>query len=310
MDSLKTLIEKRQFQLVLDLTANTRGASDIPYRISAYIGLGKLDEALRLIKQYQGKFEDATFNIMKVHLEMLMTLNKYDIAYQELKYYQNLPYISQEVEEFLNGAEGMIRTHERNFQRIKRKSKEEIIEILEKETDSLILLSALTEIRNYNINDFSTHLIKLMARENINSFVGIYPLFLLVSGGYAQPLSLTKNGKLYTVVPKDLEPPFVNQNYEKVVALIEEVAKDPSLSEVAVSLFNELIIILYPENIFDESINLLSGALLAIAYDHFQIPRHDAALAEGLGVDEGDLKDLARKFKQLLIENPPIKAVK
>jgi hypothetical protein len=75
------------------------------------------------------------------------------------------------------------------------------------------------------------------------------------------------------VIPKDLEPPFINEKYDEVVKKIEAVAKDPTVSEVAISLLNELIIILYPDNIFDFDSDLLAGAILTIAYDHFQISR-------------------------------------
>ena len=306
MDSLKTLIEKKQYNLVLDLTKNNLDIDAISFRISAYLGLGQLEEALQLIKKYQTKFKDGLFNIMRVHFEVLLTLKKYDEAYEELKYYQNLPYISQEVEEYLNEANSMIRAYERHDNKPQKRSKDEIISILKNEKDSLVLLTALNDIREYNINEFADLLIWFMGRKNINAFVATYPLLLLVHGGYDQTVSFTKNAKLYSVVPKKLEPPFVNENYQSVIRIVEQVAKDPSISEVAISLLNELIIILYPDSIFDIEINLLSGALLSLAYDHFQIKRDDEVLSQRLNINKNLLKDLVVKLNRDLKDNPPV----
>ncbi len=306
MDSLKTLIEKKQYNLVLDLTKNNLDIDAISFRISAYLGLGQLEEALQLIKKYQSKFKDGLFNIMRVHFEVLLTLKKYDEAYEELKYYQNLPYISQEVEEYLNEANSMIRAYERHDNKTQKRSKDEIISILKHEEDSLVLLTALNDIREYNINEFADLLIWFMKRKNINAFVATYPLLLLVHGGYDQTVSFTKNAKLYSVVPKNLEPPFVNENYQSVIRIVEQVAKDPAISEVAISLLNELIIILYPDNIFDIEKNLLSGALLSLAYEHFQIKRDDEALAQRLNFNKELLQDLVAKLNQDLKDNPPV----
>lgn len=310
MDSLKTLIVKKQYALVLDLTKKSHDIDSISFRISAYLGLGQLKEALALIKKYKTQFKDGLFNVMKVHFEVLLTLQKYDEAYEELKYYQNLPYISQEVEEYLHDATNMIRTHERRNNTNQQQSKEEIVATLQNEQDSLVLLTALSNVRNYNILEFSDLLIWFMKRKNINTFVSTYPLFLLVSGGYDKEISFSKNGKEYAVVPKELEPPFTNKNYYPLIGIIEQTAKDPSVSEVAVSLLNELIIILYPENIFDYEINLLAGALLAIAYDHFQIARDDRALSSRLNIEIAKMQDLAVSLNRYLQDNPPIKGSK
>ena len=306
MDSLKTLIEKKQYNLVLDLTKNNLDIDAISFRISAYLGLGQLEEALQLIKKYQSKFKDGLYNIMRVHFEVLLTLKKYDEAFEELKYYQNLPYISQEVEEYLNEANSMIHAYERHDNKTQKRSKDEIISILKHEEDSLVLLTALNDIREYNINEFADLLIWFMKRKNINAFVATYPLLLLVHGGYDQTVSFTKNAKLYSVVPKNLEPPFVNENYQSVIRIVEQVAKDPAISEVAISLLNELIIILYPDNIFDIEKNLLSGALLSLAYEYFQIKRDDEALAQRLNFNKELLQDLVVKLNRDLKDNPPV----
>lgn len=310
MDSLKTLIERKQFQLVVDLTCEYRDAASAAFRIAALVGLGRLEEALGLITKFRGEFEDANFSIMRVHFEILLLKNRYDRAYEELNYYKELPYISQEVEEYLNQAEEMIRSHERSYNKNRKRSKDEIYEILEKEKDSLLLLAVLNEIRDYNIRDFTYHLILFLKRGGINSFVSTYALLLLVSSGYEKPIDFYKNDKKYVVTPKELTPPFINEKYDEVVKRIEITAKDPAVSEAAKSLLNDLVIILYPEDIFDCEIKLLAGSLLSIAFDHFQIPRDDLSFARLLDVDVTQLRLQTDHFAKCLNANPPVEDVK
>ncbi len=308
MDSLKTLIEKKQYTLVLELTKDTFDIDSISFRIAAYLGLGKLEDALLLIEKHKHEFKEGLFNIMKVHLEVLLTLNKHDQAYEELKYYQSLPYISQEVEEYLSEAELMIRRHERKIRLDKKLSEEEIIKILDKENEDIILLAALNDIREYKISDFYDVIIRFLKRKSANSHVRTYALFLLVSDGYGKKVAFYKNERDFEVVPKDLEPPFMSSHYEKVIKSIESIAKDPSVSEVAISLLNELIIIIYPDDIFSEKDNLLLGALLIIAYEHLQISHDVMHVAESLNLSLNDLMNVVSKYKHYLQNNPPIKA--
>ena len=55
MDSLKGLIDSRDYELVIKLTENSKNGSDLFYRIAAFTCLGKYEEALKVIKQDAGK---------------------------------------------------------------------------------------------------------------------------------------------------------------------------------------------------------------------------------------------------------------
>ena len=50
MDSLKTLMEKNQYDLVIKLTENSTDSISLFYRLSALVAVGKNQEALELIK--------------------------------------------------------------------------------------------------------------------------------------------------------------------------------------------------------------------------------------------------------------------
>ncbi|MFA5480920.1 MAG: FlaD/FlaE family flagellar protein [Bacilli bacterium] len=308
MDSLKTLIDRKQYELVLTLTKDTADMDSISYRIVAFIGLGRLADALLLIEKHKGDFGSDIFNIMKIHLEILLTMRKYDKALEELHYYQNLPYISQEVEEYLRDAPNMIRQHERANRQNRRLNEEEIEDILHKDKDDISLLAALNDLRAYRIGDFYESIIDLIRRQEVNSHVRTYALLLLVADGFRGRIHFYKNEKEYDIIPADLEPPFIGPAYEALSKRLESAAKDPSVSGIAVSLLNDLIIVIYPDDLLKEKPELLCAALLLIAYEHLNSAIGVAEVASKFNVSQKDLNNLTSHLKKYLEANPPIKA--
>ena len=101
MDNLKTLMDKRQYELVIKLTKTATSPTDLFYRISALLASGKAEEALKCINDNQKVLETNLFILVKIHIEILCLLNRFDEAREKLKYYEELPYESQQVEEVL-----------------------------------------------------------------------------------------------------------------------------------------------------------------------------------------------------------------
>ena len=120
MDSLKTLMDKKQYDLVIKLTENSQDALALLYRISALLAVGQSEQALIVIKGNRDILQTKLSLLIKFHIEILCLLGRYDEAYDELRYYQELPYESQEVEEILRAMPEYIRKEEKNrFRRCK-----------------------------------------------------------------------------------------------------------------------------------------------------------------------------------------------
>ena len=101
MDSLKSLMDKKQYDLVLKLTENSQDSLALFYRLSAMLATGRSEDALKLIKDKRQILLAKPGVLMKIHIELLCLLGKFDEAYSELRYYQELPYENQETEELL-----------------------------------------------------------------------------------------------------------------------------------------------------------------------------------------------------------------
>ena len=82
MDSLKTLIDKKEYQLVLKLTENSQDALALFYRLSALVATGQVNNALALIEQKKQILISKPMILMKFHIEILCLLGKFDEAYE------------------------------------------------------------------------------------------------------------------------------------------------------------------------------------------------------------------------------------
>ena len=102
MDSLKSLMDKKQYELVLKITENSQDSLSLFYRLSALLAVNRINDALALIKDKRSILIAKPAILMKIHIEILCLLGRFDEAYEELNYYKELPYENQQTEELLN----------------------------------------------------------------------------------------------------------------------------------------------------------------------------------------------------------------
>ena len=153
MDSLKTLMDKKQYDLVIKLTENSNDSIALFYRLSALLAVGKSEDALNLINIKRLILQNKLSLLIKFHIEIFCLLCRFDEAYQELKYYEDLPYESQEVEEILRAMPAYIREQEKASFGGKRLDEDELREKLLSKNDDEVL-AALDEIKSFPINNY------------------------------------------------------------------------------------------------------------------------------------------------------------
>ena len=77
-------------------------------------------------------------------------------------------------------------------------------------------------------------------------------------------------GKVIEVNPSKLVPPFVGDDFEKVVKRMEEEYKDPSITQNAISLLSSYLIYIFPDRI-DLDDDVLVDAMYHVACQYLQI---------------------------------------
>lgn len=265
MDNLKSLLDSKQYDLVLKLTETSQNSNDLFYRISAYMFLGKYEDALYVIQDHQEILEANLPALINAHINLLCVLGRFDQAYSVLDYYNNLPYQSQVVEEILRKMPSIIEAEEKKQTTFKFYSDDELLEMLSSNKDEDQLL-ALDVIKGRDIFTFLSKLKSLLAgstKQSIKSYI----LMMLVKKEVDREIVYKRDEKLYKVNPKHLNPPFIGEIFDGVVRGFDREFKDATLSQIATQLFSQYSIYIYPEE-YPYSVNeyLATFYLLAKEY--------------------------------------------
>lgn len=299
MDNLDSLFEKKEYDLILELTKDSRDPKELLMRISSFIIEGKTDNALDEIEKNQSIIETKyLLRLMKLHFELLLSKKLFDEARIELRHYENLPYVSQEVEEFLREIKDRIEeeAHPKSHQKFEL---DEIYDILEKETEMSKISQVLFSLKNYNLNIYIDSLKIFLKRSNVHPNFRTYALMVLIDEKYDQVVEFLSRNGLIKINPKTITPPFMSKEFNETRRLITEKSNhDVSMIETALHLFNCYIIDTYPEDIYSVGLEKLSSAFIRIAESYL-----NKLLSSG---DEEIIK-LADKIKEIIESTPEIK---
>ena len=299
MDNLDSLFQKKQYDLVVKLTELSEDPRDRFLRISSLVSLGKVDQAIDEIEKYQGLIETKyPYQLMKLHFELLLAKRLYDEARIALKHYENLPYISQEVEEFMQEMKTRIED-EAHPKAKKTYDIDEICDVLEKETNQGTVSQVIFSLKDYNLNIYIDSLKIFLTREDVHPNFRTYALILLVDNKYDEEIEFLSLKGMIKVNPKNLFPPFMSKDFNEVCRKITEKAnQNITLTETALHLFNCFIIDTYPIDIYSHTSEELSDAFITIAKSYLNINMEP--------VDER-LQKIINNIKYIIESTPDIK---
>ena len=249
MDSLKTLMDQKNYELVIKLTENSNDAISLFYRLSALLAVGQSEEALNLIKTKRLIMQKKLALLIKFHIEILCLLKRFDEAYDELKYYEELPYESQEVEEVLRSMPAYIRNEEKSVY-IPPMDEDALREKLLKGNDGEIL-AALNQIKAMQIGPFLLNIFKLTTSHK-RQIIRSIALLVLVYQKYDKEVKFLHHDKIITVVPSELEDPFIVPGYssiEEFAFALQSAYHDPSISDNAINVISSYLLYNYPDKL-------------------------------------------------------------
>ena len=268
MDNLKTLMDRREYELVVKLTEGSQQMDYLFYRISALLALSRGDEAVECIKNNRHILEGDLPLLMKVHIEILCILERFDEAYAELDYYKNLPYVSQQVEELIHDLPKMIREEEKKAVGNKTLSDDEIKERLKSSNEEFVL-PAIDMVRARDINNFLNEFKNILInfpRQSIRSFA----LLLLVQKHVDKEFEFDHIGQIIKVNPSKLTPPFIGADFNNLIKKLQNEIKNPAVSEDAIQILSSYIIHIYPESI-PEPDDVIIEALRSISNEYLRV---------------------------------------
>ena len=298
MDSLKTLMDKKQYDLVLKLTENSQDSLALFYRLSAMLATGRSEDALKLIKDKRQILLAKPGVLMKIHIELLCLLGKFDEAYSELRYYQELPYENQETEELLNSLPKYIREEEIKVYKRQEVGQDELRKKLLSKND-VDVLSALDAVRGQSLESFLLPIINIL-KNYPKQLVRTFALLLLVAKKYDKKVEFLHGDKLIEVIPSELDEPFIIPglgNIDDLSSLFQNEYHDPSLSQNAINVLSSYMVYIYPNkvNYSKEELLVVFGY---IAKELLQSKDNDLdKLCDKHGLDKQEIKEEVNKIK-------------
>ena len=272
MDSLKSLMDKKEYDLVIKLTENATDRTHLFYRISAFLALGKPDESLEVIKNNREELEKDLAILLRIHIEILCIVGRFDEAYEELERYKNLPYVSQQVEELLASMPKYIREEERKMNSGKEMGDEQVKKLLRSSEMNDVIIG-LDIVRERDVLKYLEDLKWLMINHHLQS-IRSFSLFVLVQKKYDGVLKFKHIDKVIDVNPSLLTPPFVGEPFNGLVKRMSVEFNDPTVSENAIQILSTHIMFIYPEDIAYENDEIIE-ALYQVSSTYLQSKKED-----------------------------------
>ena len=299
MDTLKSLMDNHEFELVIKLTEKSSDADSIFYRISAQLGIGQPEKALETLKQHHNLLRKNLYLLIKVHIDLLIILGRFDEAYDELDYYKNLPYESQQVEELLSGLVGYIRKEEKQAYKTITVSDDDLKSRL-KSNDQLTVISALEMVQERNIESFLPD-IKNAMLNNPSQNARTFALLLLVSKKINVETDFLSSSGIVRINPSVIKPPFVDKKFNDVSRRMISEFKNPTISDNAIDIFSRYILDVYPLEVNEED-DTIVATLFILSSECLQM-KDVPTLEEhcrNKKIDFKKAKELYEKFKKIV----------
>ena len=282
MDSLKTLLEKNQYDLVIKLTETSTDTVSLFYRITAFIAVGQSENALNVIATKKDILKKKLDLLIKFHIEILCLLHRFDEAYDELKKYEEYPYESQQVEEILKFMKTYIRVAEKDSYGPKPIDEDELNKRLLSDNEDEVL-GALDEIKSQNVNNYLPNVLKLI-KSHPRQVIRTFGLLLLLKDNYDKEVEFLKGDKLIKVVPISLPQPFMVPGFKDVNAVtlaMQKEFRDPTVVQNALQTLSSYLLYIYP--------------------DDFKLKKNETIIVFGyiakklLQIDTSDLEDVCKQ---------------
>lgn len=265
MDSLKSLMDKKNYELVIKMTEESTNADDIFYRIASFVALNKPQNALEEIEKNRKILEVQLPLLMKVEIELLTAIFAFDKAKEKLEYYSELPYFSQEAEERLKALKSHIAKTENETHYQGTINEDKMHEYLKSPREEIVL-AGLQSLKEKDLRPYIIDIQNLLlnaSKQSIRSFA----LMTLVDKKWDQKVRFLADNAIIEVVPKDLQPPFVANEFKEVIQKMTETYKDPVIINNAISVLSSYIIYRYPTHVeFDNDVMLEALLELSIRY--------------------------------------------
>lgn len=216
-----------------------------------------------------------------------------------IEHYKNAPYISMEVEEFLNELKQKMldayQTKEKKFDESKLRP------YLLSKTEGKII-RALNYLSTSNIRMHLDLIKEFLLKEDTPYKYKTLAIFSLVEQKVDGVFEIYKDGSKMSINPINLKLPFDNDLYIEAKKYFDEVCPS-SYKDSALELFNAVHIRTYPDSILEEyDPNLVIDICIDIIKEMYQEEFNKDELKSKYCIDDIDILEIEEKIQNILMD--------
>lgn len=300
MKNIAEMFEKQEFEEIIEDFKNSNKYEEILYVLSSYISLNNVGAAYELYKKKEKIIEKENFiSSMNYLFLILALLNNDDLVKREFSRIKSLPYISQEVEEFLRDLDS-------NYQKIKSATIEDnssnynFIDELNGEKDENVIGAIKYIHENYKdqLAGYGVLFYEAFIKREKFDLAKNFLLLELLEIGFDKEISFFKNGKFYYINPKEYQKRYLE--YERMIDdFIKYIRKNEKITNLIddiiyyfVSFLNNEI----PTFFKKEELETILYLAIRKSYQNINADFNDDLLVKELKIDENIIKNYENSF--------------
>lgn len=251
---------------ILQQTKANKDITSIMLHVSILIEKEQYDDALEHLEKNPQAYKEDPLQYINTHLLIHLREHNYVEAIETLNKYKNKPYISMEVEEYLNDAGEEIKAHQSAYLRQLEKGKIPLEERLAYFEDADSLLNDLTYIAEAGlVSKYYEQIIEIPLHA-LSMAVRNYALLTLHESGYTNEVYFKDfHGNIRLIDLKEVRNPFKHITLSEVEEEFSQLSKDVTLNQFALQVFVLVTFNLYPDSLTFTRRSSLYVALLEVA---------------------------------------------
>ncbi len=215
-----------------------------------------------------------------------------------IDHYKNAPYISMEVEDFLNELKEKF---QKEYDKKDKKFNVENVEPYLLSKNEAKMLRALSYLSNVNIRNFLPLVKEFLLLNDIAYKYKTLALFILVEQKVDEVISVYKEGEILKINPINLKLPFDNEVYIEAKDYFSKTC-DSSLFDTALEALNTVHIRTFPDTILEEyNPHLIVDLCIDVVRKMILGNTLGEEIKEKYNLDDEEFLDILEKINVILI---------
>jgi hypothetical protein len=273
--NFQTLYDLQDYETLVKRTAALKDLNMIRYHIIGLLGMGANQMVLKIMILKMPILQKALTVFLKIHYEILKTHRTFPEHAILLERYQNLPYLNQEVEDWIS----QIKILYQKPPHIQVKETTQLfIEAFEKK-DFEMLIDLIPQLKPIHLWSLKLTIKSLLTNPIPQRIKGML-VIALIDARYDEVISVSKGEKILNFNPIDTVNPFKDGTFERYQSELDGMIKDPSVRQIAYSILSTYMLTMVPFEIDPEYYFFRALSNIAYGYLKLKAPNSDEESSE------------------------------